>query len=138
MKFIFPSSIAAYGLPDLDTKLAYTRVREWEWNNPRTLGAMQTAQPGPAAAEGEAKRLRLVGVPAFDVGTNYLPNDMLAMVHKGEAIIPAQRNLPGNNSSNVTNINVSVAMPQGGSRATAMQFGTDAARQIGRANSRNG
>jgi threonine 3-dehydrogenase len=37
VKFIFPSSIAAYGLPDLDTKLTYTRVREWEWNNPRTM-----------------------------------------------------------------------------------------------------
>ena len=58
----------------------------------RTLGAMQTAQPGPAAAEGEAKRLRLVGVPAFDVGTNYLPNDMLAMVHQGERIVPAADN----------------------------------------------
>ena len=37
VKFIFPSSIAAYGLPDLETKTAYTRVREWEWNNPRTM-----------------------------------------------------------------------------------------------------
>jgi len=37
VKFIFPSSIAAYGLPDLDTKRAYTRVREWEWNYPRTM-----------------------------------------------------------------------------------------------------
>jgi nucleoside-diphosphate-sugar epimerase len=37
VKFIFPSSIAAYGLPDLDTKAAYARVREWEWNNPRTM-----------------------------------------------------------------------------------------------------
>lgn len=37
VKFLFPSSIAAYGLPDLDTKAAYTRVREWEWNNPRTM-----------------------------------------------------------------------------------------------------
>jgi nucleoside-diphosphate-sugar epimerase len=37
VKFIFPSSIAAYGLPDLETKSAYTRVREWEWNNPRTM-----------------------------------------------------------------------------------------------------
>ncbi len=37
VKFIFPSSIAAYGLPDLETKAAYTRVREWEWNNPRTM-----------------------------------------------------------------------------------------------------
>jgi nucleoside-diphosphate-sugar epimerase len=37
VKFIFPSSIAAYGMPDLDTKRAYARVREWEWNYPRTM-----------------------------------------------------------------------------------------------------
>jgi threonine 3-dehydrogenase len=37
VKFIFPSSIAAYGLPDLDTKANYARVREWEWNYPRTM-----------------------------------------------------------------------------------------------------
>ena len=37
VKFIFPSSIAAYGLPDLDTKTTYHRVREWEWNYPRTM-----------------------------------------------------------------------------------------------------
>ena len=37
VKFIFPSSIAAYGLPDLETKNQYTRVREWEWNYPRTM-----------------------------------------------------------------------------------------------------
>ena len=37
VKFIFPSSIAAYGLPDLDTKTQYSRVREWEWNYPRTM-----------------------------------------------------------------------------------------------------
>ena len=35
--FIFPSSIAAYGMPDLDTKERYTRVREWEWNYPTTM-----------------------------------------------------------------------------------------------------
>lgn len=37
VKFIFPSSIAAYGLPDLETKTQYARVREWEWNYPRTM-----------------------------------------------------------------------------------------------------
>lgn len=37
VKFIFPSSIAAYGLPDLETKMAYAKVREWEWNYPRTM-----------------------------------------------------------------------------------------------------
>lgn len=31
-------------------------------------------------------------VPAYDVGTNYVSHDQLAMVHKGEAIIPAKYN----------------------------------------------
>jgi threonine 3-dehydrogenase len=37
VRFIFPSSIAAYGIPDLETKKTYTRVREWEWNYPQTM-----------------------------------------------------------------------------------------------------
>lgn len=37
VKFIFPSSIAAYGLPDTETKTTYSKVREWEWNYPRTM-----------------------------------------------------------------------------------------------------
>jgi threonine 3-dehydrogenase len=35
--FIFPSSIAAYGMPDLETKARFPQVREWEWNYPRTM-----------------------------------------------------------------------------------------------------
>ena len=37
VKFIFPSSIAAYGLPDKRTKIKYARVREWEYNYPKTM-----------------------------------------------------------------------------------------------------
>jgi threonine 3-dehydrogenase len=35
--FIFPSSVAAYGMPDLKTKAEFPRVREWEWNYPRSM-----------------------------------------------------------------------------------------------------
>jgi threonine 3-dehydrogenase len=35
--FIFPSSVAIYGLPDLSTKAQFPRLREWEWNYPRTM-----------------------------------------------------------------------------------------------------
>ena len=35
--FIFPSSIAVYGMPDLDTKSRFPKVREWEWNYPITM-----------------------------------------------------------------------------------------------------
>jgi threonine 3-dehydrogenase len=37
VRFIFPSSIAAYGMPDLETKARHSRVREWEWNYPTTM-----------------------------------------------------------------------------------------------------
>jgi threonine 3-dehydrogenase len=35
--FLYPSSIAAYGLPDLETKTRARRVREDEWNTPSTM-----------------------------------------------------------------------------------------------------
>lgn len=37
VQFIFPSSVAAYGIPDLETKAKFPQVREWEWNYPRTM-----------------------------------------------------------------------------------------------------
>ena len=37
VQFIFPSSIAVYGMPSPETKQRYTRVREWEWNYPTTM-----------------------------------------------------------------------------------------------------
>ena len=35
--FMYPSSIAAYGLPDLDTKLRVGKVREDDWPHPTTM-----------------------------------------------------------------------------------------------------
>ena len=35
--FIFPSSIAAYGMPDLAIKERDHEVKEWQWNNPTTM-----------------------------------------------------------------------------------------------------
>ena len=35
--FLYPSSVAAYGLPDLATKSNVGRIREDEWNTPRTM-----------------------------------------------------------------------------------------------------
>src|SRR5262245_31457291 len=35
--FLYPSSVAAYGLPDLAMKTKAGRVREDEWNTPRTM-----------------------------------------------------------------------------------------------------
>ncbi len=37
VKFLYPSSIAVYGLPDLATKEAEGRLSEWQWTSPRTM-----------------------------------------------------------------------------------------------------
>lgn len=37
VRFLFPSSIAAYGLPDLETKRKAGKVKEGEWNFPTTM-----------------------------------------------------------------------------------------------------
>lgn len=37
VQFIFPSSKAIYGMPDLQTKAAHPRVREDEWTRPTTM-----------------------------------------------------------------------------------------------------
>lgn len=43
------------------------------------------------------------GLPSFDVGTNYVPRDMIAQIHKGEMIVPAYdaNRVAGGGSSNV-------------------------------------
>ena len=104
VKFIFPSSIAAYGLPDLETKNQYARVREWEWNYPRTMyGAnklycellgiyfskyyRQLAEHQPVMIDFRA--LRFPGlISAFTVpsgGTSDYGPEMLHAAAKGEA-----------------------------------------------------
>lgn len=37
VRFLFPSSIAAYGMPNLKIKKEFVEVKEWEWNYPRTM-----------------------------------------------------------------------------------------------------
>jgi nucleoside-diphosphate-sugar epimerase len=37
IQFLFPSSIAVYGMPDRESKKLFARVREFEWNQPRTM-----------------------------------------------------------------------------------------------------
>ncbi len=44
-----------------------------------------------------------MGLASFDVGTPYVPNDMIAQIHQGEAIVPAHLNSPYNPG----NVNVS-------------------------------
>ena len=63
----------------------------------------QLANESTAWYEEMISRYGKWNMPSFDVGTNYVPNDMIANIHKGERIIPAADNaslmtaLSGNN-----------------------------------------
>lgn len=56
--------------------------------------------------------------PSYDVGTNYVPSDTLALVHKGEAIIPAAQNratLYGTTPGGGVTVNMTVNTPDANS-----------------------
>lgn len=68
-------------------------------------------------------------LPSLDVGTDYVPHDMVAMIHKGERIIPASENVGGgasmnfyntyNLGSNVSRAEVQQQVEQGNARLRA-------------------
>lgn len=86
---------------------------------------------------GSAASALFGGIPSYDVGTDFVPKDQLALVHKGERIVPAAENRPGFGGTS-HNYSINVTMPSGASRSTGQQFGREIARQLSIANARNG
>jgi threonine 3-dehydrogenase len=103
--FLYPSSIAAYGLPDLDRKAATGRVKENEWNVPVTmygcnklycelLGAYYARHYMQLAAENLSGRVdfrcvRFPGLISADTvpsgGTSDYAPEMIHAAARGEA-----------------------------------------------------
>ncbi|WP_126282738.1 hypothetical protein [Burkholderia stagnalis] len=75
------------------------------------------------------------GIPMYAQGTGYVPETQLAMVHKGEAIIPARYNRASSGSVVVTN---HFQLGQATDLRTQTQIATLAASSLGRAARRNG
>jgi hypothetical protein len=67
------------------------------------FGANSPAMPDVSLAGGASPPSMLktlmsyakLAIPFLDVGTDYVPHDMLAMVHQGEAVVPKKYNQPG-------------------------------------------
>jgi hypothetical protein len=78
---------------------------------------------------------KALGLPSFDVGTPFVPRDMVAVVHRGERIVPARENRAGAMPGRVYNI--SVQAPAEFSRRSASMFGAEVARQIAVADARH-
>jgi nucleoside-diphosphate-sugar epimerase len=105
VKFMFPSSIAVYGLPDLEAKSQAGRIREKTWNLPTTMYGCNkiycellgryfaqyykqlSASPGPAGVDFRALRFPglLSAVTTPSGGTSDFLPEMLHAVARGEA-----------------------------------------------------
>lgn len=58
-------------------------------------------------------------MPSFDVGTNYVPKDMIAQIHKGEKIVPAAYN----RADDMSNVKIEI-INQSGTNVKAKDGGT--------------
>ncbi|WP_423396024.1 hypothetical protein [Burkholderia sp. LMG 21824] len=75
------------------------------------------------------------GIPMYDKGTNYIPQTQLAIVHRGEAVVPAAYNRPQGGNVVVTN---HFSLGQATDLRTQSQIATLAAGALNRAARRNG
>lgn len=75
-------------------------------------------------------------IPSFDVGTPYVPQTGLALIHKGERIIPARDNARGNFGGGGVTINFALNGPV--DARTQQQTATLAGAAVRRALARNG
>ncbi|MFG7180667.1 hypothetical protein ACGYQ5_14160 [Burkholderia pseudomallei] len=75
------------------------------------------------------------GIAMYAQGTNYVPETQLAILHRGEAVVPSRYNRPTPAALNVTN---NFALGQVTDLRTQSQVATLAAATIGRAARRNG
>jgi hypothetical protein len=69
------------------------------------FGEMNLDKPRTRKANGG-----YINIPKFETGINSVPADMIAMLHKNEAVIPANMNPFNPNASNGVTINTSITV----------------------------
>lgn len=89
----FPSLVSAFQSAQSATDALMESLNSLDTNKFKTLFDLNRYKAvatnfGTSFADNYQK----TAMPSFDVGTNYVPNDMTAKIHKGERIIPAADN----------------------------------------------
>jgi len=70
---------------------------------------------------GNSSGVMMSDINSYAVGTNYVPETGLALIHKGEAIVPAEYNKPGANG----NLSISVPVNVEGNKLLASELRTE-------------
>ena len=79
-------------------KTAIDWLTNWNGTKPKAKTLEVTPYVSPTVNTGNAGNNPLI--PKFASGTNFVPFDMLAQIHKGEAVVPAKNNPSNPNANN--------------------------------------
>ena len=83
---VFPTLVSVFNKTKEATSALISTFNELDINRFTSLVNYRRAQAY------SQNGIPLSSIPSYDVGTDYVPNDGLAMIHKGEKIIPAGEN----------------------------------------------
>jgi phage-related minor tail protein len=97
------------------------------------IGGLGSAGAAEGGSEGMSA---LMGLASFDVGTPFVPKDQIAMIHRGEAIVPAHMNSPYNPGS--VSVNNQFVLPNQVDMRTQSQIAAMSGGAIQNAIRRNG
>lgn len=104
--------------------------------NPAAMAAKSTEDYIEAGGMGQGGGLLskfMAMLPSFDVGTDYVPSDMVAKIYAGERIVPAAQNKPGfGGVTQHLTINVSGQMDSRTAQQIAIQAGIAIQRALAR------